>query len=61
MNHYPTDYKGTFPRGRQLVNAGGRLDLSQNQVANIEVALVDIAIMVAPELLLISRMLSGGR
>ena len=43
------------------MSAGGRLDSSQNQVADIEVALVDIAIMIAPELLLISRMLYGGR
>ena len=43
------------------MNAGGRLDSSQNQVTGIEVALVDIAIMIVPELLLISRMLYGGR
>ena len=43
------------------MRAGGRLDSSQNQIANIEVALVDIAVMIAPELLLISRMLDGGR
>ena len=43
------------------MNAGGRLDSSQNQVTDVEVTLVDIAIMIAPELLLISRMLSGGR
>ena len=33
----------------------------QNQVADVGVALMDIAIMIAPELLLISRMLNGGR
>ena len=43
------------------MNAGGRLDSSQNQFTDVEVTLVDIAIMIAPELLLISRMLSGGR
>ena len=43
------------------MNAGGRLDSSQNQVTDVEVTLVDVAIMIAPELLLISRMLSGGR
>ena len=43
------------------MSAGGLLDSSQNQVADVEVALVDVAIMIAPELLLISRMLSGGR
>ena len=43
------------------MSAGGRLDSSQNLVADIEVALMDVAIMIAPELLLISRMLYGGR
>ena len=43
------------------MSAGGRLDSSKNQVADIEVALVNVAIMIAPELLLISRMLDGGR
>ena len=43
------------------MSAGGRLDSSQNQVTDVEVTLMDIAIMMAPELLLISRMLSGGR
>ena len=43
------------------MRAGGRLDSSQNQIADIEVALVDIAVMIAPELLLISHMLDGGR
>ena len=43
------------------MSAGGRLDSSQNQVADVEVALMDVAIMMAPELLLISRMLYGGR
>ena len=61
MNHYPTDYKGPFPWGGQLVSAGSQLDSSQNQVTDIEVSLVDIAIMIAPEQLLISRMLYGGR
>ena len=42
------------------MSAGGRLDSSQDQVANVEVALVDVAIMIAPELLLISRVLDGG-
>ena len=59
-NHYPTDYKGAFPWGRQLICAGGRLDSSQNQVADVEIVLVDVAIMIAPELLLISRVLYGG-
>ena len=59
-NHYPPDYKGAFPWGRQLVSVGGQLDSSQNQVADVDVALVDIAIMIAPELLLISRVLNGG-
>ena len=43
------------------MSTGGRLDSSQNQVADVEVALVDVAIMIAPALLLISRMLYGGR
>ena len=43
------------------MSAGGRLDSSQNHIADVEVALVNIAIMVAPELLFISRMLDGGR
>jgi len=43
------------------VSAGGRLDSSKNQVANIEVTLVNVAIMIAPELLLISLVLDGGR
>ena len=43
------------------MSAIGRLDSSQNQVADVEVALVDVAIMIAPELLLISRMFYGGR
>ena len=43
------------------MSAGGRLDSSQNQVADVEVALVDVAIMIAPELLFISRVLNGGR
>ena len=43
------------------MSTGGRLDSSQNQVADVEVALVNVAIMVAPELLLISRVLDGGR
>ena len=60
-NHYPTDYKGSFPWARQLVSAGDRRDSSQNQVADVEVALVDVAIMIAPKLLLISRMFYGGR
>ena len=42
------------------MSVGGQLDSSQNQVADVDVALVDIAIMIAPQLLLISRMLSGG-
>ena len=37
------------------------MDSSQNQVADVEVALVDVAIMIAPELLFISRVLYGGR
>ena len=43
------------------MSTGDRLDSSQNQVADVEVALVDVAIMIAPELLLISRVLDGGR
>ena len=43
------------------MGTGCRLDSSQNQVADIEVSLLYIAIMIAPELLLISRMLYGGR
>jgi hypothetical protein len=35
--------------------------ISPNQVADIEVALVNTAIMIAPELLLISRVLDGSR
>ena len=42
------------------MSASGRLDSSQNQVADVEVALVDFAIMIAPDLLHISRMLNGG-
>ena len=36
------------------------MDSSQNQVADIEVALMNVAIMIAPELLLISQVLDGG-
>ena len=43
------------------MSAGGQLDSSQNQVADVEVMLVDVAIMIALELLFISRMLYGGR
>ena len=43
------------------MGTGGRLDSTQNQVANVEVSLLYVAIMIAPELLLISRMLYGGR
>ena len=43
------------------MSAGGRLDSSHNQVTDVEVMLVDVAIMIAPELLLISRVLDGGR
>ena len=43
------------------MSVGSRLDSAQNQVADVEVAFVDIAIMIAPELLLISHMLYGGR
>ena len=35
--------------------------MSQNQIADVEVALVKVAIMIVPELLLISHMLDGGR
>ena len=43
------------------MSAGSRLDSAQNQVADVEISFVDIAIMIAPELLFISRMLDGGR
>ena len=43
------------------MSVGGRLDSSLNQVTDVEVALVNVAIMIAPELLLISRVLDGGR
>ena len=43
------------------MSAGSQLDSSQNQVTDVEVSLMNIAIMIVPELLLISRMLYGGR
>ena len=43
------------------MSSGSRLDSSQSQVADVEVALMDVVIMIAPELLLISRVLNGGR
>ena len=43
------------------MRTGSRLDSSKDQVADVEVVLVDVAIMIAPGLLLISRVLYGGR
>jgi hypothetical protein len=41
------DDKGSLPRGRELVHAVGLLDVSKDEVANVEGSFPNVAIMIA--------------
>ena len=45
-DNYTAHDERAFPWGREL--ASGGLDPSEHQIANVEVALVDVPVMIAP-------------
>jgi hypothetical protein len=51
---YFRDDEGYLPRGRELVHAVSLLDASKDEVANIEGGFLNIAIVVATQLLVVT-------
>jgi hypothetical protein len=50
------DDEGSLPRDRELVHAVGLLDAPKNEVANVEGSFLNIAIMIASELLVVTSL-----
>jgi hypothetical protein len=48
------DDEGSFPRGRELVHSIGLLDALEDEVANVEGSLLNIAVMIASKLLVVA-------
>jgi hypothetical protein len=52
--NYFRDDEGSLPWGRELVHAVSLLDASEDEVANVEGGLLNIAIVVATKLLVVT-------
>jgi hypothetical protein len=50
------DNEGPFPRGRELMHAIGLLDAPEDEVANVEGSFLDVAIVVASKLLIVTSL-----
>jgi hypothetical protein len=48
------DDERSFPRGRELVHAVGLLDAPEDEVANVEGSFLNVAVVVASKLLVVS-------
>jgi hypothetical protein len=48
------DDEGSFPRGRMLVHAIGLLDAPEDEVADVERSFLNVAIVVASKLLVVT-------
>jgi hypothetical protein len=48
------DDEGSFPRDRELVHAVGLLDVPEDEVANIEGSFLNVAVVVASKLLVVT-------
>jgi hypothetical protein len=47
------DNEGSFPRGREIMHAVSLLDAPEDDVANIEGGFLNVAIVIAPKLLVV--------
>jgi hypothetical protein len=54
------DDKGSLPRSRELVHAVGLLDAPKDEVANVEGSFLNVAIMIASELLVVTSLSHDG-
>jgi hypothetical protein len=54
------DDEGSLPRGRELVHVVGLLDTPKDKVANVEGSFSNVAIVVAPELLIVTGLSHDG-
>jgi hypothetical protein len=54
------DDEGSLPRGRDLVHAVGLLDTPKDEVANVEGSFPNVAIVVAPKLLVVTSLSHDG-
>jgi hypothetical protein len=54
------DDEGSLPRGRELVQAVGLLDASEDKVANIKGSFFNVAIMVTTYLLVVTSLSHDG-
>jgi hypothetical protein len=54
------DDEGSLPRGSELVHAVGLLDMPKDEVANVEGSFRKVAIVVAPELLVVTGLSHDG-
>jgi hypothetical protein len=48
------DNEGSFPRGRELVHAVGLLDVSEDEVANVEGSFLNVVVMLSSKLLVVT-------
>jgi hypothetical protein len=53
--------EGSFPRGRELVHVVGLLDAPKDKVTNVEGSFLDVAIMIASKLLVVTGLSHDGR
>jgi hypothetical protein len=58
-NDFDND-EGSFPRGRELMHAVGLLDAPEDKVANIEGCLLNVAIVIASKLLVVTSLPHDG-
>jgi hypothetical protein len=54
------DNEGSLPRGRELVRVVGLLDAPKNEVANVEGSFLNVAIMKASKLLVVTSLSHNG-
>jgi hypothetical protein len=51
-----SDDEGSFPRGRELVHGIGLLDTPEDEVANIDGSLLNVAVVISSKLLIVTRL-----
>jgi hypothetical protein len=55
-----SDDEGSFPGGRELMHAVGLLDAPEDEVNNVEGGFLNVAIMVASKLLVVTSLSHDG-
>jgi hypothetical protein len=55
-----SDNEWSFPRGRELMDAVGLLDAVEDEVANVEGGFLNVAIVIASKLLIVTSLSHDG-